>query len=67
VRIYLLRDQAPQPVEVRLGITDGSQTEVLEGKIEEGSEVIIGMSDSAKTDNPSGVVNPFQPARVRGR
>ena len=67
VRIYLLKDMAPEPVEVRLGITDGSQTEVLEGKVAEGTEVIIGMSDSAKTDSQSGVVNPFQPARVRGR
>jgi HlyD family secretion protein len=67
VRIYLLKDLAPQSVEVRLGITDGSQTEVLEGKVEEGTEVIIGMSDSAKTNNQSGIVNPFQPPRVRGR
>ena len=67
VRIYVLKELAAQPVEIQLGITDGSQTEVIEGGIQEGSPVIIALSDSAKTAAAQpGIVNPFQPPRRAG-
>jgi len=67
VRIYVLKDNVAQAVEVRLGITDGSKTEVLEGDIKEDDEVIIGMTSSATAQSQSGVTNPFQPPpRPRG-
>jgi HlyD family secretion protein len=67
VRIYVLKELVAQPMEVRLGITDGSNTEVIEGGIEEGSQVIIALSDSAKAAAVQpGVVNPFQPQRRAG-
>ena len=67
VRIYVLKELVAQPMEVRLGITDGSNTEVIEGGIEEGSQVIIALSDSAKTAAAQpGIVNPFQPPRRAG-
>jgi HlyD family secretion protein len=40
--VYVLQDGRPVPVEVRLGLNDGSSTEVLSGELAEGSEVIIG-------------------------
>jgi HlyD family secretion protein len=67
VRVYVLKELTAQPVEVRLGITDGSNTEVLEGDIQEGSQVIIALSESAKAAAPPpGIANPFQPPRRGG-
>jgi HlyD family secretion protein len=67
VTIYLLKDGEAQPVEVQLGITDGTRSEVLGEDIRENDAVIIGMSSAASTAQP-GVANPFQPQRpgVRG-
>jgi len=59
VRIYVLKDLQPQPVRVRLGSTDGSYTEVIEGEIEGGQQIILAMSDSAESNRRSGVSNPF--------
>jgi HlyD family secretion protein len=64
VRIYVLKDAKVQPVEVQLGITDGSKTEVVEGDLKENDAVIIGMSSSAT--GQTGVTNPFQPSRPGG-
>ncbi len=35
-------DGHPQPVDVRTGLTDGTSTELLEGPLKEGAEVILG-------------------------
>ncbi len=59
VRIYVLKDLQPQPVQVRLGITDGSYTEVIEGEIQEEQRIILAMSSSAESNRRSGVSNPF--------
>lgn len=37
----------PQPVEVRTGLTDGTATEIVEGPLKEGDEVIIGTGEPA--------------------
>ena len=58
-RVYALRDGKAQPLEVQLGITDGSRTEILGGDLQEDDQVIIGMSSSAASS--TGVANPFQP------
>ncbi len=63
--IYVLRDGRAEPVEVQLGITDGSKTEVREGDLQENDPVIIGMA-SAGARGQTGVVNPFQPSQPRG-
>jgi len=59
VRIYVLKDLQPQPIQVRLGITDGSYSEVIEGEIQDEQQIILATSDSAKSNNRSGVSNPF--------
>jgi HlyD family secretion protein len=42
-RVWVLgRGGQPTPVAVRLGVTDGKVTEVLEGDLSEGQEVIVG-------------------------
>jgi HlyD family secretion protein len=63
--IYLLRDNKAQPVEVQLGITDGSRTEVRDGTLTENDPVIIATS-SAASANQTGVANPFQQQRGPG-
>ena len=63
--IYVLRGVQAEPVEIQLGITDGSKTEVREGELRENDVVVIGMG-STGTQNQSGVVNPFQPTQQRG-
>jgi HlyD family secretion protein len=66
VRIYVLRNSKPQPVEVQLGITDGSKSEVRDGEVNENDEVIIGMASSANNSTQPGIANPFQPPQPRG-
>jgi HlyD family secretion protein len=66
VRIYVLRDARVHPVEVELGITDGSKTEVRGGELKENDAVVIGMSSAAGSQGQTGVANPFQPSQPRG-
>jgi len=65
VTLYLLSAGKAEPVEVQLGITDGSKTEVRDGEIKEKDAVIIGMTSSASSQSQTGVVNPFQPSQPR--
>jgi HlyD family secretion protein len=64
IAIYLLRNGKAEPLEVQLGITDGSKTEVREGELKENDPVIIGVASG--TQSQTGVVNPFQPSQPRG-
>jgi HlyD family secretion protein len=65
VTVYVLNDNKAKPVEVQLGITDGSRTEVRGGELKENDPLIIATSSSGATA-PSGVANPFQPQQQRG-
>jgi HlyD family secretion protein len=42
-RVWLDVDNQLKPVRVRLGITDGTNTELLNGEIQEGNEVVTGV------------------------
>jgi len=56
-------------VPVRPGITDGSYTEIIEGALKEGQEVVIGIMESG-AKAPVAVNNPFMPkfpGRGKGR
>ncbi|HEX7226317.1 MAG TPA: efflux RND transporter periplasmic adaptor subunit [Candidatus Binatia bacterium] len=64
-RIYLLKDDKAHPVEIQMGITDGSRTEIRSGDVQENDPVIIGMSSNADASGPA-LPNPFQPQRSRG-
>lgn len=59
VRVYLLKDRQAVPAQLRLGITDGSYTEVLEGEVEEGQPIIIGASGSGQNSSRSGASGLF--------
>jgi HlyD family secretion protein len=50
--IYLLgEDKKPKPVQIRTGITDGRFTEVVEGGVKAGDNVIVGLATS-KVEGP---------------
>jgi HlyD family secretion protein len=59
--IYLLRDGKAQALEVQLGITDGTRSEVVGSNIAENDAVVIGMSSASVSAAQPGVANPFQP------
>jgi HlyD family secretion protein len=65
VTIYVLSENKARPVQVQLGITDGSRTEVADGDLTEEDLVIIGTSSAAAANQPA-VANPFQPQQPRG-
>jgi HlyD family secretion protein len=46
-------DGKPSAIEVKTGINDGNQTELLEGDLQEGREVIIGMTATADKSKPT--------------
>lgn len=45
--VWALRDGTPQPVRIRTGITDGTNTEVVEGELREGDQLIVSASGGA--------------------
>jgi len=51
-------DGAPTPVDVRTGLTDGTSTEILEGSLKEGDEVILGLGEPATASKKAGPTGP---------
>jgi len=51
-RVYVLEGGTPKGIDVRLGLTDGSSTELVSG-LAEGAEVIVGTAD-ARAGAPGG-------------
>jgi HlyD family secretion protein len=46
-RVWVVGENGqPKAVEVRLGLTDGSSTEIAEGPLREGAEVILGVAEA---------------------
>src|SRR5262245_773719 len=57
-RVWVVSAQGkPEAVPLRLGITDGSNTEVLEGAVKDNQEVIVGLSGSS-APRPTGPGGP---------
>jgi HlyD family secretion protein len=52
--MYVLRDQQAMPVRVRVGISDGSFTEVVSGELKEGDPVIVAVGTQASSSRPAG-------------
>jgi len=53
--VWVLADGQPRPVQVQIGISDGSVTEVLGGELDEGALVILGQTggEAPKAAGPS--------------
>jgi hypothetical protein len=64
--VWIKKDKILTPHRVRLGLTDGSYTEV-KGRIDEGDEVVIGMFNSGQTATTPQQQSPFMPQMGRRR
>jgi len=64
--VYVLRDGVPQAVRIRVGITDGSNTEILEGDLHEG-DLVITSATGAGADTAGGNKPGSSPVGGRGR
>ena len=54
-RIYRVGpDGTPQPLPVRLGVTDGAYTEILRGDVQEGTAIIIGAQRADAAEDANG-------------
>jgi HlyD family secretion protein len=67
-RAWLFMDHQLKPVNLRLGITDGQNTEVLSGELQERMEVVTNVTGLGATRNlPQGSSgNPLMPGGNRG-
>jgi HlyD family secretion protein len=64
-RVYLLgSDGDPQPMPVRLGVTDGNYTEVIRGDLQEGAAIIIGGSRAGAAADSNGSGPRPRPPRL---
>jgi HlyD family secretion protein len=64
--VYILdANKKPQPVQIRTGITDGRYTEVVEGNLKEGQDVIVGLVTS-KVESGGATSSPFGGGRGPG-
>jgi HlyD family secretion protein len=62
-RVWLFIDHQLKPVNVRLGITDGTNTELLSGELQANQEVVTGVTGlpSTRTTTNTGTGNPLMP------
>lgn len=59
-RVHVVTGEGLRAIDVRLGISDGSMTELIQsGDLKEGDTVVIGSSAQAGTPRPSGPRLPF--------
>jgi HlyD family secretion protein len=68
-RAWLSMDGQLKPVNLRLGITDGSYTELLSGELQDNMEVVTGVTGlgpTRSTPTPQGSGNPLMPGRGPG-
>ena len=65
-RAWLFIDNQLKPLNLRLGISDGTYTEILSAEVPETAEVVTGvtgLSPTRTTPQPAGTGNPFTPGR----
>lgn len=67
-RVWLYADQQLKPVRLRVGISDGQATELIEGDIQEGMELVtnVTMRSETRSATSGATTNPFmgqQPGR----
>jgi HlyD family secretion protein len=64
-RIWIMNDRKKlEPVMVRTGLSDGTFTEIVRGKIEEGEEIVVGVVTQRPTSQQTS--SPFNQQRTTG-
>jgi HlyD family secretion protein len=48
-RLWVLEDGVPKPVAVRIGLSDGTSTEIVSGDVREGTEVVVGVTQAGRS------------------
>ena len=69
-RAWVFMGKELKPVNLRLGISDGTNTELLSGEMQQGMEVVTGVSGLGTTralPGQGGSGNPLMPGGGRGR
>jgi HlyD family secretion protein len=63
--LWIKQDDSPllAPLRVRTGLSDGVNTEIVEGELDEKSQIVLGEKRAQET---TAEVNPFAPPRFRG-
>ena len=64
-RVWVEDGEFVRPVKVRIGLSDGTVTEITGGDLEEGSAVVIG--ESHENNSGGGTTNPFTPQMFRNK
>lgn len=64
--VWVMENGKPQPRFVQMGIQDARYAEIVRSKLNEGDEVIVGMTGS-QAEVAAGTQNPFAPQRFGGR
>ena len=64
-RAWVFMDHQLKPVNLRLGITDGTNTELLSGELQQNMEVVTSVTglSSTRTQPQAGSGNPLMPGR----
>ena len=57
--VWILKDGKPEPARIRIGVTDGSFTELREGNVKEGDRIIVGATLPGSSNIPSGMRRGF--------
>jgi HlyD family secretion protein len=65
--IWVRQGETLRPIEVRVGLTDGSRTEVKAAGLTEGVQVVVGDKSPELAASPGGGASPFTPQFGRGR
>ena len=66
-RVWLFVDHQLKPVSVRLGITDGTFTELVNGDLQEGTEVVTGVTGAGSSRTAAAATgNPLLGQQQRG-
>ena len=68
-RVWIFVDHQLKPVTLRLGITDGTNTELLSGELQPPMEVVMcvtGLGPTRTTGTGPGAGNPLMPQPQRG-
>jgi HlyD family secretion protein len=65
-KVWVLTDEGPKAVTVKVGLSDGAVTEIVTEEIQEGESVIVGDSSPAAAAAASATTNPFAPQGMPG-
>ena len=65
-RVFTYTDKQIHPVRVRIGISDGQMTELIDGEIQQGTELVTNVSTGAGARPAANQAFPFGPQGGRG-